>query len=158
MKLPAIDKLMRSRYATALRMKSQKMRNQRTRLCDRSAIRAPAMRRDCGHAPAPRKSYHATCEKWACFDHAACDFRTFPNSGAIIFSSPGCNMKEFIDRTAPCSPESRTMDGLPLRKAAAASRGVSAIRAESHLMCMCGTWLAISGAGKEVVTPGILVI
>src|SRR6266478_9268663 len=157
MKLPAMERLIRSRYATAARINSQDTRNQRTRLSPPLVMHIPSLRRECGHTAVPRIRLLRSREQQSRFDHAACDFKTFTNSRAMIFSSPGCNMKEFMDKASPYSPEERTTDGFPLRKAAVASRGVKAIRAESHLMCMWGTWFAISGAGNEVITPGILV-
>src|ERR1700687_2642713 len=138
-------------------MNSPNTRNQRTRLSARSGIKTPTMRRDHGHAPAPSIRIRPTRKKQCRLVHDACDFKTFTNCAAMIFSSPGCNMKEFIDKASPCSAEERTTDGFPLRRAALASRGVRTMWDESHLMCMWGTWLAISGTGKEVVTPGLLV-
>src|SRR5437879_9463979 len=107
-------------------------------------MQTPSVRTEDGHAPAPGIRLHRSREQQSRFDHAACDFKTFTNSRAMIFSSPGCNIKEFIDKASPCSPDERTMDGVAPRRAALASRGVNAICAASHLMRMWGTWFAIS--------------
>src|SRR5467141_65384 len=157
MELPAIERLIRSRYATAPRMNSQDTRSQRTRLSPLLAMQTPSRRGEYEHAGARQIQLPRSFEQQCRITHATCDFKTFTNSWAMIFSSPGCSMKEFIDRASPCSPEERTMDGFAPRRAVVASRGVNAMRAGSHLMCMWGTWFAICSAGKEVVTPGIFV-
>src|SRR6266436_741370 len=136
MKLPAMERLIRSRYATAARINSQDTRNQRTRLSPPLVMHIPSLRRECGHTAVPRIRLLRSREQQSRFDHAACDFKTFTNSRAMIFSSPGCNMKEFIDNASPCSPDDRTMDGVAPRRAALASRGVNVMRDASHLMYM----------------------
>src|SRR5437879_5533323 len=93
-------------------MNSPNTRNQRTRLSARLAMQTPSVRTEDGHAPAPGIRLHRSREQQSRFDHAACDFKTFTNSRAMIFSSPGCNIKEFIDKASPCSPDERTMDGV----------------------------------------------
>src|SRR5947207_14683155 len=157
MELPAIERLIRSRYATALRTNSQSTRNQRTRLFAPSTMQTPLIATDMGHAVAPGMQFHQRRERKRSFVYAVCAFRNFTSSWAMVFSSPGFSMKEFMDKASPCSPEERTMEGFPPRRAVVTSRGASLMRAESHLMRKWGTWLAISGVGKEVVTPGIFV-
>src|SRR5882724_3376134 len=87
-------------------------------------------------------------DKWA--------LRTLASSVAMIFSSPGCSMNEFMESASPCSPVESTMEGLPARSVFPTSRGVRGIRLESHLIRICGTWFAISIGGYDVVTVGIL--
>src|SRR5437868_6614874 len=76
----------------------------------------------------------------------------------MILSSPGCNMKEFMARPGLSSPAPMTMDGFPPRNHLEASGALSLIRAASQVICMCGTWLAMSGVKNEVLTPGTFVI
>src|SRR6266478_4516277 len=99
-------------------------------------MQTPSVRTEDGHAPAPGIRLQRARGQQSRFDHAACDFKTFTNSREMIFSSPGCNMKEFIDNASPCSPDDRTMDGVAPRRAALASRGVNVMRDASHLMYM----------------------
>src|SRR5437667_4223319 len=120
-------------------MKSPNTRYQRTRLCGRSATRTSSIRAGEGHEHAPGIRLHQACKERRRHTHAECDFKSFTNSCAMIFSSPGCSMKEFIERASPCSPEERTMEGFAPRRAAVASCGVNTMWAGSHLMCIWGT-------------------
>src|SRR5258708_15525912 len=55
--------------------------------------------------------------------YAECARRSCVRRSAIVFSSPGCSMNEFMIN--PLSLLARTTDGLPARNCCAASRGCS---------------------------------
>src|SRR4029077_15820350 len=90
--------------------------------------------------------------------YRTCWRRMRDSCSATILSSPGCSMNEFIPKPGRCSPPPIAIDGFELRRSFEASFGVSEIRAASHVICICGTWLAISGVKKDVLTPGTFVI
>src|SRR6202166_2717653 len=78
-------------------------------------------------------------------------FNNCVNWSAMMRSSPGCNIKEFIDK--PWSEALKMIEGSDFFKIAPASLGVMAICRWSHVIRRCGTWLAMVGAGKSVATP-----
>src|ERR1700721_1223059 len=78
------------------------------------------------------------------------------NCSATILSSPGCNMNEHIVSPGLPSPPPMTIAGLEFRSdMAICFRSRETL--ESHVICMWGTWFAMSGTKNEVLTPGILV-
>src|SRR5262249_37415593 len=67
-------------------------------------------------------------------DQVSRDLRSFASSEAMIFSSPGCSMNEFIERASPCSPFASAIEGFPARISFTTSRGVMGMRVRSHLI------------------------
>src|ERR1700724_676863 len=86
--------------------------------------------------------------------YTACSRRMRDSRSATILSSPGCSINEFIPKPGRSSPPPIAIDGFELRRSVEASFGVSEIRAASHVICICGTWFAMSGVKKDVLTPG----
>src|SRR3984893_17764901 len=77
---------------------------------------------------------------------------------ATTLSSPGCSINEFISKPGRSPPPLIAIAGFELRRSVEATFGVSEIRAASHVICICGTWFAMSGVKKDVLTPGTFVI
>src|SRR2546429_3547013 len=113
---PAMERFTRSRNATALRTKSKKTRNQRTWLVgceviDRYSSRLPA-------CPTRRPSNDASRR------HAVWDLKSWTSCAAMIFSSPGFSMNEFMPR--PPSDEPSTMRS---------EEHTSELQSRLHLVC-----------------------
>ena len=75
---------------------------------------------------------------------------------ATILSSPGCSINEHMVSPGLPSPPPMTIEGLEFRNNFETCFG-SIGTLESHVMFIWGTWFAMSGTKKEVLTPGILV-
>ena len=82
----------------------------------------PLRTRSIAHTSRHHRGVHLwpLARHWISSDYAECARKSCVRRSAMILSSPGCSMNEFIPR--PLSFLARTMDGLPLRNCCAASR------------------------------------
>src|ERR1700688_1271380 len=109
MEEPAMEMFTRSRNATALNTNSQNTRSHRVWLMEGGVIRLLA------HSQVWQRA--GIQALWA--------LNNSVNWSAMMRSSPGCNMKEFIDK--PCSEALRMIGGSDFFRIAPASLGVMAI-------------------------------
>ena len=62
-------------------------------------------------------------------------------------------MNEFMTSPGRPSPPPMMMDGVESTNSFETSFSVRAMRLESQVIDMCGTWFAMSGTKNEVLTP-----
>jgi len=95
---------------------------------------------------------HRAFVECAIAPQAARAFKIWVRLLAMIFSSPGFSMKEFMDNPPPCSEAPMIIEGFDCFSAALTSAGVAETLWASQVMRRCGTEFEISGTKGSAFT------